>query len=395
MSDHLRRFFFAFAVFLVAGAIFGWTRSRLSGYGLLDAMNGKVPPAEAFTEATGPKLSLTDVEGLARLDDEYAKLAAAVLPSVVSVSTRSVVMQRRTVPFGLFSFQDYAPGETKGIGSGAIISKEGHVVTNHHVIEGAQEVTVTTNENETFSAKVIGSSPERDIALLKIVTAKAKEFPALTFADSDKTRVGQLVFAVGNPFGLSGTVTQGIISARDRHLSDSQSRDYLQTDTVINPGNSGGPLVNIRGEILGVNVAIYRGDEKVHSWQGVGLAVPANQAKQVVESIRELASGKRPEAKRIGYLGIEVTRNPVRILNEAGDVELGVPISYVWPDSPAAEAGLLPSDVVIAFDDIPSTSGEELLALIRKTPPGTSVKLKVLRQGLTYLVDATVGLAKR
>ncbi len=167
------------------------------------------------------------------------------------------------------------------LGSGVIVSADGYVVTNFHVIQGAAQVHIVTNDGETHEAEVIGSNPEADIAVLRIVGGK--DFPALAFADSDEVKVGQLVFAVGNPFGLNGTVTHGIISAT-RKLSGTD-HTLLQTDTVINPGNSGGPMVNIRGEIIGINLAIYQGQQSVHTWQGIGFTIPANEAKVAYEGI--------------------------------------------------------------------------------------------------------------
>jgi S1-C subfamily serine protease len=377
MQDNFRRFIFALAIFaaalLVFTAIRNWQEDR-------------VMVKEAFTAPTNASLSNDVIPGLVRLDEEYTRLAAKVLPSVVSVNTTSLVQNYQS--FGPF----VVPGQVeaqKGIGSGAIVSKEGHIITNYHVIEGVQMVQVTTNDNKSYKARVINGSKSRDIALLKIESDR-KDFPALTFADSDKTRVGQVVFAVGNPFGLSGTVTQGIISARDRHLSDG-ANDYLQTDTVINPGNSGGPLVNIRGEILGINVAIYRGDQRVQAWQGVGLAVPANQARQVIETILALASSKTKAPPAQGYLGITLSEQSLTIRAEDGRVLRGVLVYMVNPSSPAAQAGLQPGDVIVGMQGKPISDASALLAQIRKLPPETPIKMEVLRGDSFYAVDAVIG----
>jgi S1-C subfamily serine protease len=281
-----------------------------------------------------------------------------------------------------------------GLGSGAIISKEGHVVTNFHVIEGVAEVQIITNDNKKYPATILGASPDRDIALLKIESHRT-DFPALKFANSDEVRVGQIVFAVGNPFGLSGTVTQGIISARDRHLSDSQM-DYLQTDTVINPGNSGGPLVNIRGEIVGINVAIYRGDESVRAWQGVGLAVPANSVKTVVDGLNEkikanAAKAASPSTTGRGFLGLEVSGEPVDIDPVWGTARRGALITDISPQSPAAEAGLKPGDVVTKFQGMAFRSPRDLLDIIRTQPPGSEVKLEVIRNNKMGDIIARLG----
>jgi S1-C subfamily serine protease len=243
------------------------------------------------------------------------------------------------------------------------------------------EVLVTTNDNKQFSARILGASRERDIALLKIEDAK-QDFPALAFANSDAAKVGQIVFAVGNPFGLSGTVTQGIISARDRQLSDSQL-DYLQTDTVINPGNSGGPLVNIRGEMIGINVAIYRGDENVRAWQGVGLAVPANDAKSVIEAIlaQNKAGQSTTAATGMGYLGLVLSPEVVTIDAGLGTSLIGAYVTELDPQSPAVAGGLQPGDVITALNDANLISPRHLLDQIRAFTPGTIIKLTLLRNG--------------
>lgn len=389
--ETLRRLVFALTVFLLATLVFSLWRRTQEGYGLMNLLRGEAPAAAAkFTPEAAPKLDLAEVQVLSAMNEEFAKLSAAVLPSVVSITTKTV-RRGQTAWHPFFGLVSGRPQVIPGLGSGAVISKEGHVVTNYHVIADVSEVIVTTNDNKKFPAQILGASAERDIALLKIQGGK-NDFAALTFANSDEARVGQLVFAVGNPFGLSGTVTQGIISARDRHLSDSQL-DYLQTDTVINPGNSGGPLVNLRGEILGVNVAIYRGDENVRAWQGIGLAVPANDAKSVVDAI--LKQAKNGPAARsteaTGYLGLELSAEPVAIDSRLGAARLGAYITDLDPDSPAALAGLQPGDIITGFDGQAFRTPSELLKMIRARAPGTQVRVQVLRDGRAAEVAVSVG----
>lgn len=391
VMETLRRLVFAVTVFLIATLVFSIWRRGQEGYGLLNFLRGEKPQAaQSFTAPVAPKLDLNDVKILSAMNDEFSKLSSAVLPSVVSVTTKTV-RRGQTAWHPFFGVVSGRAQIIPGLGSGAIISKEGHVITNYHVIADVSEVIVTTNDNQQYPARVLGAHRERDIALLKIEGGK-KDFPALAFANSDEARVGQLVFAVGNPFGLSGTVTQGIISARDRHLSDSQL-DYLQTDTVINPGNSGGPLVNIRGEIIGINVAIYRGDENVRAWQGVGLAVPANDAKMVVEAIRNQAKGGDPASVAgMGYLGLELNAEPVRV--EAalgGSVTLGAYITDLDPQSPAAHAGLVVGDVITAINGRTFRTPGDLLKIIRSFAPGTEVKLSLVRGGEMAELTATIG----
>jgi S1-C subfamily serine protease len=380
--ENLRRLLFAFFIFAVAAVLFGLWRKDDQRYGVKNLLRGEKPgdPA-AFTPAEKPKLDLADLSVLSRLNDEFATLSAAVLPSVVTVSTKT--LQPGRVGWDpLRGLVGQRPQLVPGLGSGAIISKEGHILTNFHVIDGVAEVQIITDDNKKYPVKFLGANPGRDIALLKI-EGNRKDFPPLKFANSDEARVGQIVFAVGNPFGLSGTVTQGIISARDRHLSDSQM-DYLQTDTVINPGNSGGPLVNIKGEIIGVNVAIFRGDLKVQAWQGVGLAVPSNSAKMVVDEVlKEIkdTAAKTAGMKKSGrgFLGLEVSSEPVDIDPVWGTSRRGALITDISPDSPAAEAGLKPGDVVTKFQGMAFRSPRDLLDIIRMQPPGSEVKLEVIR----------------
>ncbi len=388
--ETLRRLTFALSVFILATLAFAFWRQNKEGYGLLNFLRAESPNEEKFSAASTPKLDLEDVKFLSAMNDEFSKLSAAVLPSVVSVNTKTL-RRGQTAWHPFFGLVSGRAQVIPGLGSGAIISKEGHIITNYHVIADVNEVLVTTNDNKQFPARILGASRERDIALLKIEGAK-KDFPALAFANSDAAKVGQIVFAVGNPFGLSGTVTQGIISARDRHLSDSQL-DYLQTDTVINPGNSGGPLVNIRGEMIGINVAIYRGDENVRAWQGVGLAVPANDAKSVIDAIlaQNKAGKSATAAAGMGYLGLVLSPEVVAIDSGLGTSLIGAFITELDPQSPGTAGGLQPGDVITALNDENLTSPRQLLDQIRAFTPGTIIKLTLLRNGQLAQLNVKIG----
>lgn len=381
----LRRLAFAVAVFMLAFLVFTLVKKGDDGYGLLNLLRGEKPAlASSAIQTAAPKLQLDEIPLLAAMNDEFAKLSSAVLPSVVSVTTKTL-RRGQTGWHPFFGIVTGRPQVVPGLGSGAIISKEGHIVTNYHVIADVSEVIVTTNDNQKYPARILGASRERDIALLKI-EGGGNDFPALSFANSDEARVGQIVFAVGNPFGLSGTVTQGIISARDRHLSDSQL-DYLQTDTVINPGNSGGPLVNIRGEIIGVNVAIYQGDQNVRAWQGVGLAVPANDAKSVVDAILQRGSTTASN----GYLGLELSAEPVVLDTGFGGASIGAFITDLDPGSPAAGSGLKPGDVITALNGRGFDSPADLLKVIRSLAPGSKARVTVARDGRLEQITVTIG----
>lgn len=387
MIDHFRRLLLALLVFVVAALLFSYIRSKREGYGLMDLWKGKGPASEGFTAPVSPLLDAGDTSVLSQLDKEYARLSEAILPAVVSI--RTTVVRRQEVPLPLFGLRAYQDFVTPGQGSGSIISREGHVVTNFHVIEGASEVRVTLNTNEDLPARVLDGSRELDIALLKIESDR-KDFPALTFGNSNNVKTGQIVFAVGNPFGLSGTITQGIISARDRRFSDSRL-NYLQTDTVINKGSSGGPLVNVRGEIVGVNVALFRGEAHSETWQGVGLAVPSNEAKLVIDAVLASPAGKRKQPSNPGYLGLGLAGTPVRIPEGEGAGTLGVLVEFVPAGSPAAKADLQPGDIITAFNGTPVRSHEELLTRIIMEEAGATVKLTVWRRGQLGTLDAVLG----
>ncbi len=384
--DHFRRIVFALLVFAAAFLLFSTWRSGREGYGLLNLIRGERPPAESFTPPTAPKLNLDDLQVLAKLNDESAKLAAAVLPAVVSINTKTVVRRPVWDPFwGML--RGYRNFTATSLGSGAIISQEGHVITNFHVIQDVDQVEVITNDKDKHPARIIGFDRERDVALLKIEGGR-KGFAALTFANSDQAREGHIVFAVGNPFGLAGTVTRGIISARERHLSDSQP-DYLQTDTVINPGNSGGPLVNIKGEIVGINVAIFKGEES-STWQGVGLAIPSNEAKAVIDEILAQAAGSGG-ARGVAYLGLTLSDQLVVIDSAIGVGAAGVHVREVLAGSPAEAAGLQVDDVIIDFNGQGFRAATDLFSFIRKSKPGAQAKMTVLRAGQTLTITATLG----
>ncbi len=320
---------------------------------------------EPFTLPSRPPLELGDVELLARLDAEYAKLTEAVVPSVVSIDTAGVRNERW--PDGL-GRQRFRTVPTQGQGSGVIVTHEGHVVTNHHVVNGQQQIQVTLHDGKVYPATMIGEDRLLDIAVLKIEGSGTK-FQPLKFGDSSQVRRGQLVFAIGNPFGLGETVTQGIISAVERSLSDTQ-RDLLQTDAAINPGNSGGPLVNLQGEIIGINSAIYTPDRANPGFQGVGFSIPSNDVKDTLISILERGRPIR------GYLGVRMYE---------GGVVVGV-----GSGSPAELAGLQVNDVVLAYDGNQILDTTQLINLVQRTKIGRKVPLRIWRGGKEMSLEATI-----
>ena len=334
---------------------------------------------EAFTLPEAAPLNLKEVELLARLNEEYASLTRAVVPSVVSIDTAGVRTEQLQDVWGRTQVRRFP---TQGQGSGVIVTKEGHVVTNHHVIAGQEQIQVTLHGGKTHPAHLVGEDTLLDIAVLKIDSDEA--FAPLKFGDSSQAQVGQIVFAVGNPFGLGETVTHGIISAKERSLSDSQ-RDLFQTDAAINPGNSGGPLVNLRGEILGINVAIFSQDKQKPGFQGVGFSLPANDVKDALMQILERGRPIR------GVLGVQMRDLDATVratLGYAGNE--GSAVIGISPGSPAQAAGLQPMDIIVSLNGEVIHSAAQLFARIQTTHIGAAVTLGVWRNGKTLELKATI-----
>jgi serine protease Do len=328
----------------------------------------------------------------------YAPLVKQILPSVVNVSSSKVVHNRREsaeeMPMDPFFRQFFgqdgngrgqAPRDSreKALGSGVIVSPEGYILTNNHVIDGATDVRVTLSDKREFQAHIVGADPKTDVAILKI---DAKELSPITIGDSSKVQVGDVALAIGNPFGVGQTVTKGIISATGRGgLGIEDYEDFLQTDAPINPGNSGGALINDRGELVGINTAII--SHGSGGSQGIGFAVPANLARQVMDQV--LKNGHVTRA----YLGIypqDVTPAMAKAFGEKDSQ--GIVVGDVTPNSPASEAGIKTGDIVLEVNGKPVTDSNQLRMSISMMQPGTELKLKTLRNGTER--DATVKLAE-
>lgn len=352
----------------------------------LAAVIGVDSPLVAQGQAPAPllraePLDLKNVGVLAEVNRAVSDLTDAVVPSVVSIDTTTNVNVTRVVPtdpFGMFGYRQNESYVAPGLGSGVIVTDQGHIVTNHHVVAGVDIIRVTLHDGSQYDAEWIGSDPNVDVAVLQLKAPEGGSLPKLqplAFGDSEKVRVGEMVLAVGNPFGLSETVTQGIISAKQRELSDG-ANEYFQVDAVINPGNSGGPLVNVKGEIIGINVAIFTGQEDVRVWQGIGLAIPANEAKEVFEAI---VLG-RPLIR--GYLGLDVDNIPRNYAIALGlSSTQGSVITDVTKGSPAEEAGLKPGDVIVKFDGKAIRNAEETLSRIQSKKSGEVADLTIIRKG--------------
>lgn len=378
-----------------AGLIFALVSKKSDRYNLFDLIKRQSLPGDIGDIATpaaqpSPTLPTPAADGdlLTRVNDLLAQLTDSVIPSVVAIDTSTTVDQRRLVPsgpLGVFGYvQRHERYRKPGLGSGFIISEDGYVLTNHHVVAGVDEIQITTHQGQTYKAEWIGSDAIVDIAVLKIIDPEKKTFPALELGNSDQTRVGEMVLAIGNPFGLSETVTKGIISAKQRQLSDSINQ-YIQTDTVINPGNSGGPLVNVHGKIIGVNVALFTGQQNVRVWQGVGLAIPSNDVREVFEAIVH----KKPLIR--GYLGVDLAEITPYIARQVGLTHTnGGLVSKVAKKSPAAKAGLRPGDVILSIDGRPSASAVELINKIRSKDAGSTLSLEILRDKKIEKLSAVV-----
>jgi serine protease Do len=373
MQQGIRRLLALVAVFTVAfGAVY-LIRNGTAGLSRLwdGKGNGASPQyrPERATLPDRPPLELGDVELLARLDAEYSKLTEAVVPSVVSIDTAGERAERLLDGWGRQRGIRSVP--TKGQGSGVIVSQEGHVVTNQHVVSGQQQIQITLFDGKVYPAALIGQDPQLDVAVLKI-EAQGEKFRPLKFGDSAQVRRGQIVFAIGNPFGLGETITQGIISAVERSLSDTQ-RDLFQTDAAINPGNSGGPLVNLQGEIIGINSAIYTPDRANPGFQGVGFSIPSNDVKDTLFAILERGRPVR------GYLGMRMA-----------ETRYGVAVGYIAPGGPAEAAGLKEGDIVQSYDGDKVTSINQLRTLVQRTRIGRKVTMIVNRDGQQVSLEPVI-----
>ena len=310
----------------------------------------------------------------------FADLAERLMPSVVNISTTTTVITN-TNPFPGFKFPPGSPFEdmfkefgtpqkrkASALGSGFIIDKKGIVITNNHVIQDADDIVVTVNGEKEFKAKIVGKDPLSDIAVLQIQSKE--EFTPVAFGDSDKARIGDWVIAIGNPFGLGGTVTAGIISARNRSIGLSRYEDYIQTDASINSGNSGGPLFDMSGNVIGINTAILGQSGSI----GIGFSIPSNSAKKVIDQLIKFGETKR------GWLGVRiqvVTKEIAEI--EKLDEPRGALVASVAEKSPSAKAGIKAGDIIIEFNGVKINEMKELPQIVAQTEVGKTVDVKIWR----------------
>ena len=345
----------------------------------------KTPPPSG---SAAPAVSLPAAEIPDRRIASFSDAARRAMPAVVNIySSKEAKLPRHPFmddPVFRYFFGNQDDAQTRrssSLGSGVIVSEQGYVLTNNHVVEAADEIEVALTDSRRAKARVIGTDPETDLAVLKI---DLKNVPALGFAQSDQARVGDLVLAIGNPFGVGQTVTMGIISALGRsHLGINPFENFIQTDAAINPGNSGGALVDTAGNLLGINTAIYT---RSGGSQGIGFAIPASLAKQVMEQVVANGSVTR------GWIGIGVQDMTPELVESLRLPKVqGALIIEVLNDSPAGKAGLKPGDILVAIEAKPVVDQASSLNIIAALKPGSTAMLKVLRDKQAKEIRVSVG----
>jgi len=340
------------------------------------------------------QVSSKSVDTLTQLSEALSEVAAVSTPSVVNISTTRVINSRDEAPFDFFDdpffrrfFGDQLPRQDvpkehkeQSLGSGVIVSEDGYIITNNHVIEKAQEIKVLLGDKRDFKATLIGADPKTDLAVIKI---EARGLPALPWGDANKLKVGELVFAIGNPFGLNQTVTMGVISAVGRaNVGIADYEDFIQTDAAINPGNSGGALLNVRGELVGINTAII---SRTGGYQGIGFAVPSSMARQVMDSLVKYKKVVR------GWLGVSIQEVTSELAEEFGVRNLkGALVSRVMKGSPADKAGIRQGDVILQFNGKDVEDTGHLRNMVSQTPLASKVKIRLLRQKKEIEVEVVV-----
>ena len=391
MHDSYRRFIVLFIVLSSALLVTIGVRKLSGKPGLFDFLKQNPPysvggnhagvhPDVPVTLPENPPVAASEVPNLTGLSMEYAKIARAVRLSVVNVDTTGTKRTRVTERFGRTGIR---PKNVKGQGSGVIVSKEGHIITNHHVIADKQKIIITLANEDKYEAKLIAFDPSTDLALLKIESKE--KLKALKFGDSDRVREGHIVLAFGNPFGIGRSVTNGIVSARRSSRSDRQP-SLFQTNVAINPGNSGGPLVNVLGEIVGINSSIFSSDKENPSFQGISFAIPSNIVKK---TFMDLLKYQRP---RRGYLGLyaDDIESP-QVREHYGYTEDGGALVHeVAEGSPADKAGLQKEDIIVKYDETPIKGGADLMSLIQKSDIGKEVEIVVWRENKLESLSAKI-----
>jgi len=351
-------------------------------------MTSLLPKSASFAALLAVAPLLSGTAAFAVPAGGYGDLVEDVAPAVVFIEVTGAVQNAQALPEGMppallerFGRQMPDPQPQNGLGSGFIVSQDGQIVTNHHVISGAQSVQVTLADGTTYAAEIIGSDPATDIALLRI-TADV-DLPFVTFGSSEEMRVGDEVVAMGSPFGLSATVTSGILSGKARDINSGPYDAFLQTDAAINRGNSGGPLFNNAGEVIGVNTAILSpGGGSV----GIGFAVPSDMVRDIVADLSDDGRVTR------GWLGVQIRPMSAEVAQVLGyDGAMGAVIEAVSPDSPAAAAGLEAGDIVLRFGDRQIKELRDLTGAVAATDPDAVARIAILRRGQEMTLDVVIG----
>jgi serine protease Do len=351
-----------------------------------------------FILAEGAGLDGPEIDSLERQNKAYERIAESVTPAIVAIQSTQVVKVQQS-PFMMDPFfrqffgdalpQFGVPREQRehALGSGVIVSQDGYIVTNNHVVSKATQIEVILSDHRNFKGKVVGADPQTDIAVIKI---DAKNLPVVPFGDSSQMKVGDAVMAFGNPFGQYFTVTRGIVSALGRSLSDPDKfEDFIQTDAAINPGNSGGGLVNVRGQVIGINTAIISGNSGPGGeggFVGIGFAIPSNTAKHVMEDL--IKTGKVTR----GYLGVSIENLEPGLAKQFKVPDTaGALVGEVTPGGPADKAGIKIEDVIRKLNGQTVENREQLTAMVTDMNPGAEVKLDIIRDGQPMTIRLTLG----
>jgi serine protease Do len=347
------------------------------------------------TEASdsGLRVSQDAIDILTKTNQAMAEVVSTVKPAVVNIASTKRLERKETFSpffndpfFRRFFGEEFGSSDKpkkhkqSGLGSGVIVDENGYILTNNHVIKDADEILVKLSDKREFKGKVIGTDAKTDIAVIKI---DSNNLPVLRLGDSDEIKVGETVMAIGNPFGLSHTVTSGIVSAKGRaHVGIADYEDFIQTDAPINPGNSGGALVNIRGELVGVNTAIF---STTGGYQGIGFAIPSNMVKAVMESL--IKTGKVIR----GWLGVHIQSLTPDLVKQFNlKEEKGVLVGDVVENSPAEKSGLRRGDVIVEFDSRDVSDVLSLRNMVANTLPDKTVVINIIRDGKLETVRATI-----
>lgn len=359
----------------------------LLGAGLVLAPSHTISPLYAEE----PAAAAAGVRVADELSKAFEKVAENITPSVVTISTETRPKKTK-IPKGMEPFREFfgddfmdrmMPGPQRGLGTGVIVDDQGHILTNNHVIGGADEVTVRLNDERTVKAKVVGSDPRTDLAVI-MIKVKDKLPPPAQLGDSDKLKIGEWVVAAGASFGLDNTITAGIVSAKGRSLSGgTQYEDFIQTDAAINPGNSGGPLTNLAGEVVGINTAIV---SKSGGYMGIGFAIPINMAKSVMNSL--ISKGKVTR----GWLGVGI-QNLSEDMAKSFDYPStdGALVGHVDPKGPAKKAGLQQGDIIVQVGNDKVRNVNQLRNYIAGLKPGSTLDITLIREGRKQNVQVDIG----